>query len=393
MTNPLLRLERIGKSYPRTASSSQRLKSLLAILVGRAADNHRVVLHDVDLEVWRGQSLAVIGSNGAGKSTLLKIITGVLAPSSGSVQRWGTQAALLELGAGFDPEYTGLENLRMNAAFLGLSPRQVNEKLDGILAFADIGDAIHEPIKHYSSGMVVRLGFAVVASVSPDLLITDEVLAVGDESFQKKCIRWIEGYLERGGTLLMVSHNMYQVQKLCRRALWIEGGCMRAMGDVFDVTQRYLAWHERMDAENQATQPSRPATNVSTVESLTLPDAHAGELQLGIGQPLRVRVRVQSPDQRAPVVLIGLVRADGTPVYGVGSDHDDLALELDADGQVELDLVFPKPNLLPGGYAVRAHALDPAGLRIHDTDEVQFTISGRTRELGLVRLAHEWVIR
>ena len=393
MSEVLLRLDGVGKTYPSTVQSSQRLRAFWQILMRGRSEGGATVLRDIDFEVRRGESLGIIGANGAGKSTLLKLITGVLFPSNGEISRVGTQAALLELGAGFDPEYTGLENLRMNAAFLGLSRQEVDNKLDDILSFADIGESIHEPIKHYSSGMVVRLGFAVVASVTPDLLITDEVLAVGDESFQKKCIRWIEAYLEQGGTLLMVSHSMYQVQKLCRHALWIDDGRIRAMGDVFDVTQRYLAWHERRDAENQATQPSRPAGNVCTVEDLTLPDAQAGELQLEIGQALRVRVRVRSPDQRAPVVLIGLVRADGTPVYGVGSDHDDLALEVDADGQVELDLVFPSPSLLPGGYAVRAHALDPEGLRIQDTDEVQFTISGRTRELGLVRLAHEWVVR
>ena len=393
MSDSLLRLENVGKTYPPSVQSSQRLKAFWQLLTSGRSRGGVAVLSDISLVVQRGQSVGVVGANGAGKSTLLKIITGVQHATTGQVQRKGSHAALLELGAGFDPEYTGLENLRMNAAFLGLSRQEVDNKLDDILSFADIGESIHEPIKHYSSGMVVRLGFAVVASVTPDLLITDEVLAVGDESFQKKCIRWIEAYLEQGGTLLMVSHSMYQVQKLCRHALWIDDGRIRAMGDVFDVTQRYLAWHERRDAENQATQPSRPAGNVCTVEDLTLPDAQAGELQLEIGQALRVRVRVRSPDQRAPVVLIGLVRADGTPVYGVGSDHDDLALEVDADGQVELDLVFPSPSLLPGGYAVRAHALDPEGLRIQDTDEVQFTISGRTRELGLVRLAHEWVVR
>ena len=390
MTELLLRLGQVGKTYPPTVQSSKRLKAFWQILTSGRSDGGTSVLRDISFEVRRGESVGIIGANGAGKSTLLKIITGVLAPSSGEIVRAGSQAALLELGAGFDPEYTGLENLRMNAAFLGLGRKEVDEKLDDILAFADIGDSIHEPVKHYSSGMVVRLGFAVVASVTPDLLITDEVLAVGDESFQKKCIRWIEGYLEQGGTLLMVSHNMYQVQKLCHQALWLEGGGARALGDVFDVTQSYLAWHERRDAEDVASQRHRPSGAICTVEDLQLPDTDSGELRLEMGECLRVLVRVRSPDERAPVVLIGLIRADGTPVYGVATEHDDLQLGLDENGKVELELNFPDLALLPGGYAVRAHTLDPEGLRIHDTREITFTVTGRSRELGMVRLPHRW---
>ncbi|TVS09891.1 MAG: ABC transporter ATP-binding protein [Wenzhouxiangella sp.] len=390
MNEVLLRLQGVGKSYPPTVQSSKRLRAFWQILTRGHSEEGTSVLRDIEFQVCRGQSLGIIGANGAGKSTLLKVITGVLAPTSGTITRAGSQAALLELGAGFDSEYTGLENLRMNAAFLGLSRKEVDDKLDDILAFADIGKYIHEPVKHYSSGMVVRLGFAVVASVTPDLLITDEVLAVGDESFQKKCIRWIEGYVEQGGTLLMVSHNMYQVQKLCAHAIWLEGGRARAMGDVFDVTQRYLAWHERRDAEDVAARRNRPSGAICTVESVVLPDEQEGELRLEMGELLRVQVTVRSPDERAPVVLVGLIRADGTPVYGVASDHDQIELKPDQDGRVELEISFPELNLLPGGYAARAHTLDPEGLRIHDTREVTFTVTGRSRELGMVRLPHRW---
>lgn len=390
MTEPLLALRSVGKTYPLTARSSQRMKALWQLLASGASTGGAPVLHDISFEVRRGQSVGIIGSNGAGKSTLLKIISGVLTPTAGAVIRQGTQAALLELGAGFDPEYSGLENLRINASFLGMSRRELDARLDDILAFADIGDAVHEPVKHYSSGMVVRLGFAVVASVRPDLLITDEILAVGDESFQKKCIRWIENYLQAGGTLLMVSHNMYQVQKLCQQALWLDGGRARAQGDVFDVTQSYLAWHERKDAEEIGRSSPRPSGRLCSVEQLRLPQADGGDLALSQGEDLRICIQARSPDERAPVMVVGLIRADGTPVYGVGTDQDGLALTPDADGRIDLELVFDELALLPGGYAVRVHALDPEGLRIHDTREISFTVSGKTRELGLVRLPHRW---
>ena len=390
MNTPLLRLDRVSKTYPPTVQAGKRFRAFWQLLTRGSAVGGTRVLEEISFEVPPGQSMAVVGANGAGKSTLLKIITGVLAPTSGVIETRGTSAALLELGAGFDPEYSGLDNLRMNAAFLGLSIEQVAERLDDILAFADIGDSIHEPVKHYSSGMVVRLGFAVVASVRPDLLITDEVLAVGDESFQKKCIRWIENYLADGGTLLMVSHNMYQVQKLCRQAIWLEGGQVRGHGDVFDVTQSYLAWHERKDAAETGARRQREAGTLYRVTGLTFCEQDGANPVLEIGQSLTVRVSLRSPDGRPPVALLGLVRADGTPVYGVATDHDGFELTPRENGDYELELHFPALNLLPGGYALRAHAMDPEGLRVHDTTEQEFSVSGRTREMGMIRLAHEW---
>ncbi|MBS3747780.1 MAG: ABC transporter ATP-binding protein [Wenzhouxiangellaceae bacterium] len=390
MTPPLLRVERVEKRYPPAAAQPGRFRAFWDLLLrGRAAGGTRV-LDELSFEIRRGESMGIIGGNGAGKSTLLKMITGVLAPSSGRIEVNGSISALLELGAGFEPDYTGMENLRMNAAFLGLSREQIDASLDDILAFADIGKAIDEPIKHYSSGMVVRLGFAIVASVRPDLLITDEVLAVGDESFQKKCIRWVEDYLADGGTLLMVSHNMYQVQKLCKHAIWLHDGSARAVGEVFDVTQAYLAWHERKDAKNKETRPapSQAACRVAKVALEPAPDS--GPVSLETGDRLMVRLELQAPDDRAPVALVGLVRADGTPVYGVASDHDDFLPEPLGEGRFEIVLEFPELNLLPGGYAVRAHAMDPEGLRVHDTVETEFTVRGRTRALGLVYLPHAW---
>jgi lipopolysaccharide transport system ATP-binding protein len=391
VTHSLLTLDQVGKTYPHTVHSGERVRAFWQLLTrGRSLEGVEV-LRDISFDIRAGESMAVIGGNGAGKSTLLKVITGVLAPTRGRISKSGTSAALLELGAGFDPEYTGLDNLRLNAAFLGLSPADVEARLDEILAFADIGESIHEPVKHYSSGMVVRLGFAVVASVRPDLLITDEVLAVGDESFQKKCIRWIEAYLESGGTLLMVSHNMYQVQKLCRHALWLHDGHARAQGDVFDVTQAYLAWHERRDAENAASQRGHASANLYGVTELSIGGTGEGERRLAMGEDLEVTLRLRSPDGRAPVALIGVVRADGTPVYGVASDHEDVSVQPMDDGGFQVRLRFPHLPLLPGGYAIRGHAMDPEGLRIHDTAEIEFNVVGRSRELGLVRLEHEWL--
>lgn len=386
MSGVLLRLQGVGKTYPPTVRSAERLRAFWQLVTRGRSQGGRVVLEDINLDVRGGESVAVIGENGAGKSTLLKIITGVLSPSTGNVYAHGTRAALLELGAGFDPEYSGLENIKLNAALLGLDQRTIADKLGDILDFADIGDSIDEPIKHYSSGMVVRLGFAVVAAVRPDLLITDEVLAVGDESFQKKCIRWMEGYLADGGTLLMVSHNMYQVQKLCRRACWVHHGRLHLEGDVFEVTQAYLAWHERKDAD--AIEQHRSVAGVYQISRFELHPAD--HLELDWGGELTIDLELQSPDDRAPNALVGIVRVDGTPVYGVATDHDGFAPHRIEKGRFACRLVLPNPALLPGSYVIRAHAMDPEGLRLHDSRELGLTVRGRSRELGLVRLEHEW---
>jgi len=390
----LARIQGVSKFYPRVHRPGERLRAFAALLAGREPREGAEVLHRVDLEVTAGQSFGIIGENGAGKSTLLKVLTGVISPSRGTVEVNGRVAALLELGAGFQPEFSGIDNIRMKAALLGMSPRQLDRKMDEILAFADIGDYIYEPVKHYSSGMEVRLGFAVVAASDPELLITDEVLAVGDESFQKKCIRWIESFLQRGNTLLMVSHSMYMVQKLCHRALWLHEGRVKKIGDVFPVTQAYLAWHEEKSShERRNRQTLQGGSGLYRVTSLTLPghDTDAeGETVIASGGDLHVEIVLHSPDGRAPVALMGLMKADGTGVYGVASDFDSIEPERLDEQLFRFRICFEKVPLLPGGYCIWGHAMDPEAMRLCDKAEIRFSVSGESREMGMVRLSHHW---
>jgi len=385
---PLLSLRGVGKSYPRITRPRDRMRALGRLLVGREPDAIGV-LEGVDLDVYPGQSVGIVGENGAGKSTLLKIIAGVLAPTRGTVTVHGRIGALLELRAGFHPNYTGRENLRVAGALMGLSSKQLRERMDDIVEFADIGDYLDEPIRHYSSGMIVRLGFALVTSVRPELLITDEVLAVGDESFQKKCIRWMEQYLADGGTLLMVSHGMYHIQKLCRRACWIHQGRMHMKGDAFEVTQAYLAYHERKLAS--AERPVDRGGAEYRVTGMHLVGVEeSGQATLEVGDDLVVEGAMFSPDGRPPGLAIGLVRIDGTPVYGTFSEVDGYTPSRDGNGDFRFRLRFPDLQLLPGTYQFRAHAMDPEGLRLFDTVEREFNIRGETREMGFCRLEHRW---
>src|SRR5512132_2072284 len=195
MTAPLLALASVGKDYAKVETRGGRVRLVIDLLRGHGAAHVFRAVEGVSVELHRGEALGIVGENGAGKSTLLKIIAGVVKPTRGRVAVNGRVGALLELGSGFHPEYTGLANIDLAAALLGLAPSELGAKRDEIIAFADLGEHIHYPLKQYSSGMVVRLGFAVATALSPDVLITDEVLAVGDESFQKRCIAWMERYL------------------------------------------------------------------------------------------------------------------------------------------------------------------------------------------------------
>ena len=389
---PLVRVDGVSKFYPRVHRPGERLRAFASLLAGKPAGEGAEVLHDVSLEVQPGESFGVIGENGAGKSTLLKILTGVITPSTGTVEVNGRVAALLELGAGFQPEFSGIDNVRMKSALLGMNARQLDQKMDEILAFADIGDYVYEPVKHYSSGMIVRLGFAVVAASEPNLLITDEVLAVGDESFQKKCVRWIERFLEEKNTLIMVSHSMYIVQKLCQKAIWIHDGKTKKLGDVFPVTQSYLAWHEEKNAAERRTRRSLDGTSGHyRVDSFRLLNCeNDGGAVLPQGSGLHAELILKSPDGRPPVGLIGVMRADGTPVYGVASDYDEVEPEQLSEGLYRYVVRFDDMPLLPGTYSIRGHAMDPEGIRLFDTAEIRFSVAGESREMGIIRLPHRW---
>ncbi|MFI4970367.1 MAG: ABC transporter ATP-binding protein [Lysobacterales bacterium] len=391
MNAPLIEAHGLGKSYPKVHRNRDRLRALGRLLFSDVDPDRISVLRDIDLEVHRGESLGLIGENGAGKSTLLKLITGVLTPSTGSVRVNGGIGALLELGAGFHPEYTGRDNIAMSAALHGIDGAELRKRLPGIIAFADIGRYIDEPVKHYSSGMVVRLGFAVIASMKPDLLVTDEVLAVGDESFQKKCVQWMKDYLAGGGTLILVSHSMYHVQKLCRHACWLQGGEIAMAGDVFDVTQAYLAYHERKSAGQSAAQPLARGELEFSVQGVALNDQESEQpLMLDAAAALTIRARVHSRDDRVPCLAFGIVRADGTPVYGVSTDMDDCAPQRTGANEYECELEFGELALLPGSYTVRVHPMDPEGVRLFDTVERAVIVRGASREFGMVRLAHRW---
>lgn len=222
MSEIAISVNHVSKCFKRYRHPVDRLKEIF--LPGKSLAHNFWALRDINLQVWKGQTLGVVGRNGSGKSTLLQIIVGTLTPTEGHVEVNGRVSALLELGSGFNPEFTGRQNVFFNGQLLGLTTQEIEKKFDDILAFADIGDFIDQPVKTYSSGMYVRLGFAVATSVNPDILIVDEALSVGDEAFQRKCFSRIHEIKDRGGTILFVSHSAPSIIQLCDSALLMDRG-------------------------------------------------------------------------------------------------------------------------------------------------------------------------
>ncbi len=249
-----IRLEGVSKIYRIPVKGRATLRGTWALLGdalrGRITDRRDlfrpfVAVQPLDLRIGRGESVAIVGRNGSGKSTLLEMISGTLQPSSGTVTVNGRVSALLQLGSGFNPEFTGLENIFLNGAILGVGRARMQEKLDDILAFADIGDFVTQPVKTYSSGMRLRLAFAVITAVDPDILIIDEALSVGDAFFQSRCVRWLEQFVRKGRTFLCVSHDMFLVQRLCRRGLVMDAGRVVCDAEVSEAANRYYRLHRK----------------------------------------------------------------------------------------------------------------------------------------------------
>ncbi|MDO5150932.1 MAG: ABC transporter ATP-binding protein [Oscillospiraceae bacterium] len=248
MSETMIRIRELKKAYRLYDSPKDRVKEAFSI-TGKKYSREFLALNGIEIDVKKGETVGIIGTNGAGKSTLLKIITGVLAPTSGEVEINGKIAALLELGAGFNQEYTGMQNIYLNGRIMGYNKVQMNRKIDDIVKFADIGDFINQPVKTYSSGMFARLAFAVSINVEPDILIVDEALSVGDLFFQNKCFKKFEELKKKGVTILFVSHDIASVRQMCARVLWIDQGIQKKFDQCDLVCDMYM--DEKRKAMNE----------------------------------------------------------------------------------------------------------------------------------------------
>ncbi|RLE19218.1 MAG: hypothetical protein DRJ65_20500 [Acidobacteria bacterium] len=348
-------------------------------------------LSDVSFEVQRGEGLGIIGENGAGKSTLLKILAGVTAPSSGSMSVARPVASILELGSAFHQEFTGRQNILLNAAMLGLSRADVEERTPQIIEFSELGDFIEQPIKTYSTGMVMRLGFAIATQVEPDVLIIDEALSVGDGYFQQKCMTHLRKYVDGGGTLLICSHAMYYISAFCSRALWMKDGCVEALGPVQQVVPQYEAFlqakTDRSDERPEVIEAAAGApAKLDQVRLLT-----GDRLKQGDSLKLEITWTAENPDEAFHLV-VGLNRLDEVEVASFLS-HQNGAGPWSGTKNQKVVLEIPRVPLVKGGFKLYVFLLAEDGLHIHDTrilDEA-FTVEYDDYPFGVVSIDHRWV--
>jgi ABC-type polysaccharide/polyol phosphate transport system ATPase subunit len=343
-----LKLSRVGKRYRVSRPGARRgWKEVL-----RPSKQDFWALTDIDFEVPRGQVLGIIGPNGAGKSTMFKLLSGITAPSTGEIRLRGRLAAVIEVGSGFHPELTGRENAFLSGTIIGLRRRDIAARLDSIVEFAGIGSFLDVPVKWYSSGMYVRLGFAVAAQLEPDVLLVDEVLAVGDAAFQARCVQRILDLRQRGTTILFISHDLGTVERLCDRALLLTGGRITGDGAPADIVSTYLRQVNRDDREG-AAEPGTGGRTVSITGLSTHDRTGRDAIVVRSGQPLRIELAMRVHATSAPLVAQVMVYSyeDGlllfecaTPAEGIAGEPGDLRLRFDLEALA----------LLPGAYTIGA---------------------------------------
>ena len=390
-----IEVRELGKCYQFYARPQDRLKQFLAR--GRKQYFREFwALQGVSFQLRRGEVLGLVGRNGAGKSTLLQLICGTLQPTVGELQVRGRIAALLELGAGFNPEFTGRENVFMNAAVLGVPEDEIAAKFDAIVDFAGLRDFIDQPVKTYSSGMYVRLAFSVATSIEPDILVIDEALSVGDGAFARKSFERIMALKEQGATILFCSHSMYQVEALCSRAIWLEAGRVRQAGEVAGVVREYQAFLDALaagDAEPaKALAVASPERRVRFLAYEVTVDGEAEKVAHSGQSSVCLSVRLQGPPGEPITLAAAILGLDEVFLASASTANDGLTLVIGADGTCQASIVFEPLLLLRGVYRLRAWILDAKGLFLHEelTEAARLTVDQQGLEQGVFAQPHRW---
>jgi ABC-type polysaccharide/polyol phosphate transport system ATPase subunit len=429
MSQAAIALTNVSKIYRRYGGRQfSTLKS--ALLSGSIVKNLRPsetfpALTDVSFSVPAGATFGVVGRNGSGKSTALKLVAGITKPTSGTVEVHGRVSALIELGAGFHPEISGRENVFINGIMLGLSKREILKRFDEIVEFAELADFIDAPVKTYSSGMYMRLGFSVAIHVDPDVLLVDEVLAVGDEGFTHKCLDKFGEFKRRGRTILLVTHSLSLVERFCDEAIWLDAGRKRAEGDPKRVVGAYITDVERQEEQFLASTDARARDEAGGIA----PEPDAGPLDAGdtaanmfqagegrwgsggveitdvtlvndqgqvthvfhSGEPMTLRLAVNARRPVSDFVFgVGIFNAEGVCVYGTNTDIEDHAGDR-LDGPAEVRLDIEALDLVEGTYKldVAVHKRDGAPYDYHRL-LYTFRVKSRVKDTGIYRPRHRW---
>lgn len=418
---PIISINHLSKVYQMFEKPSDRLKEALSIS-RKCYHRDHYALNDVSFQVEPGESVGIIGTNGSGKSTLLKIITGVLNPTAGEVHVGGKIAALLELGAGFNPEYTGVENIYLNGTMMGYSEEEMKAKVQPIMDFADIGEFIHQPVKTYSSGMFARLAFAVSINVEPDILIVDEALAVGDTRFQVKCIDKMKELKDKGTTILFVSHATEQVKRFCTKALWLKDGEVVTMGEaskIVDVYENYMRFGEfsnieeltkaaieeehsgetsaveaTMDAEAEGQEENNVPVDSNVMAIIS--KIHMNKQIFSTFDEMKVEVTYDIFDEQIEGFLLGVAiySADRKEyIFGPNTYLDKMEVP-STKGTHKVTYRIPKLPLIQGAYVIDVGIFNNEGIVNFDykMSAAGFSVSNNYFSEGTVYMDHEWTV-
>lgn len=412
MTDYAINVDHVSKVYKIYDAPTDRFKEALGLGKNKQLHRDYYALRDLSFQVAKGEIVGIVGRNGSGKSTILKILTGVLNPSEGRAETRGKVAALLELGAGFNMEYTGMKNIYLNAAMMRVSQEEIEKKIPDILAFADIGDYIDQPVKTYSSGMFVRLAFSVAIHVDPDILIVDEALAVGDARFQLKCMDKFLEFVEKGKTILFVTHDVNAVKRFCSRAIWLNQGQLIMDGNTDEVTDRYLDFlksdltidgylAQSLEQHRQAQEQSRQfdLQGIDMVETVSLRmfDNLGREIQdIDHGQRVTLKVGYVVSDDTIPNPVLGVAirRIDNTYICGLNTKLDRMTIPWQK-GYNEVQLTYTGFNLMGGEYYFDVGIFDQTGIVNLDykTKIRNFFVKMDYIAEGIVVLNHEWSVK
>ncbi len=394
MTDIAVDLQGVGKRFMRHTDRRNSLKERIVRGRSRRPEDFWAV-RDVTFSIPKGSVYGLIGHNGSGKSTLLKMIGGIYRPTEGTIRAEGRVASLIELGAGFHPDMTGRENIALNGSILGLPKKEIADVTDEIIDFSGLGDFINDPVKHYSSGMYVRLGFSVAVHMKPDVLLVDEVLAVGDEEFQRKCFDHLYALRRSGRTIVVVSHGLGQLEGLCDEIAWLERGEVQERGQAVDTIAAYL---RKVNSEEAARNPVVAATRDDDdggpragdqsirVRTAVIVDTDGNPINHAMtGTTFQVRLGVTANQPVVgPNVRIALQHESGPLVTMISNHQQEIDLGTVAAGDHVVELALTDNPLLPGRYRVHIDVFDDSGSRLLDSwnDAVEFPVRSPSGEIG-----------
>lgn len=385
-----IRLRNVSRTYRLLLERNATLKE--TILRRRRSRTRSVpALRSVDLDVAAGTALGIVGSNGAGKSTLLKILAGIIPPDSGTVDAGGKVVSLLELGAGFHPDFTGRENIVLNASIYGMTRHEIEQRIDQIIEFSELEGFIDAPVRTYSSGMYTRLGFSVASELDPDILLLDEVLAVGDAAFQQKCMGRIARFQERGTTIVFVSHSQGSVEHTCNRAIWLSGGLIVADGTPEEVFEEYNRGVAGIDSGSGEARISGEDWRSARILSVRTTDGSSPADRFVSGDPFAIEIDYEVVDPVSAIVGVVLMTVDGAVIAGVDNRHT-VDSSVRQSGRRRTQLLLPSLPLMEGRFTLNIALTASDGVQpFHEVKRaLEFSVFAQGRGFGPVALHGDW---